>query len=345
MRSSCAAGALAVVLSAWPAVAQDTSAVAESLFREGKRLFEAGRLAEACPKLEESLRLDPESGGAQLLAATCLEKTGKLARAWSAYLSARRLARASGRDDRLSLAEAGAKRVEARVPSIVIHVAPEAMVEGLRVKLNGVEIGRGGWGTPTPVDPGNVVIAAIAPGYAAWSTQVTASAGGGTRDVKVPALVPEASAGSPAAAGAASMPAATEAATHPSRDPATRDSSGSRAPDGGSAPVGGYVIGGLGLVSLGVGAYYGVSSMEKQSDADSLCPSDECTNPDGVSLAKDAKSQRTVAWVFLGAGAAAVTVGAVWIATAGGRRDGSARASFGVAVGPAGGAGVVRGVF
>lgn len=51
--------ALAVLTVARPAVASDGAAAAEVLFAEGKRFVQDGNYAAACPKFEESQKLDP----------------------------------------------------------------------------------------------------------------------------------------------------------------------------------------------------------------------------------------------------------------------------------------------
>ncbi len=60
-----------------PAAAQPSNtALAESLFREGKRLSSEKKFAEACPKFAESYRLDPGLG-TLLNLATCHESEGQ----------------------------------------------------------------------------------------------------------------------------------------------------------------------------------------------------------------------------------------------------------------------------
>ena len=67
---------------AQPAQAQSDSAAARALFAEGRNLMADERYAEACPKFEESLRLD-HGMGTQFNLAHCWEKLGRTASAWS----------------------------------------------------------------------------------------------------------------------------------------------------------------------------------------------------------------------------------------------------------------------
>src|SRR5271156_4573673 len=89
----------AVLLSVASAGAQSNSAMAESLFRDGKKLLEERRFDEACPKFKESSRLGPASG-VELALGLCYEGQGKTASAWGAYVTAASLARRDGRHDR-----------------------------------------------------------------------------------------------------------------------------------------------------------------------------------------------------------------------------------------------------
>ena len=76
--------------------------------------MQQGKYAEACPKLEESMRLD--SGiGTQFNLADCNEHIGKLATAWAGFLDVAAAAKAASQPDREKVARgAGARAREPR---------------------------------------------------------------------------------------------------------------------------------------------------------------------------------------------------------------------------------------
>src|SRR5580698_4374486 len=132
---------LALLLAATAADAQSNSAMAESLFRDGKKLLEERRFDEACPKFKESSRLDPSSG-VELALGLCYEGQGKTASAWGAYVTAASLARRDGRHDRELAANKHAQALEPKLSHVTLVVAPETVaVAGLTVKQDGIVVG------------------------------------------------------------------------------------------------------------------------------------------------------------------------------------------------------------
>src|SRR4051812_44001967 len=91
----------AVLLMGAPAsaLAGDGAAAAEVLFSDGKRLAQEGNYAAACPKFEESQKLDPGMGTLYRLA-DCYEHVGRTASAWAAFVEVAGSAKTSGQQAR-----------------------------------------------------------------------------------------------------------------------------------------------------------------------------------------------------------------------------------------------------
>ena len=181
--------AVASLLLAPVALAQaGASAAAETLFRDGKKAFEEKRYSEACPKLQESYRLDPGTGTLLALAA-CHEGEGRTASAWTEFTDAATRAKQEGRADRAQAAQARAAALEAKLAKLTIRVARGADTgAGFEVKLDGVMIGAPSWGTALPVDRGRHALTASAPGKKPWSGAVTVVADSTAQTIEVPKL-------------------------------------------------------------------------------------------------------------------------------------------------------------
>lgn len=159
------------------------AAAAEVLFKQGKQLMEQKKYADACPKFEESQKLDPGLG-TQMNLALCYTELGRTASAWSLYLEVASQAKATNQPDREKKARDAAAALEGKLSNLTIEVASPP--EGLEVKRNGQPVGKASWGTPLPVDPGDVQVTAVAPGRKLWETTVKVTKG--TTTVKVPEL-------------------------------------------------------------------------------------------------------------------------------------------------------------
>ncbi|WP_437547273.1 hypothetical protein WME97_44955 [Sorangium sp. So ce367] len=324
-----AAGALAAAtaLAAAPAAAQPVSAqdqaAAQALFDEGRALAAAGKHAEACPKLEESYRLDPAIG-TQYYLAECLEGLGRTASAWTLYLQVGDLAAAAGQSARASYARQRAEGIAPSLVRLAIRV-PDALrsAPGLRVERDGSLVGPPQWGAAVPVDPGRHAIVVTAPGKKPWRHEVDASAPGTTVAVDVPPL--EDAPGAPAAGAAAPAPAPRPAPS-PRADAAPWS----------TQRVLGLVAGGAGLAAAAVGAGFGVHAMAKRDASnDGHCDAQDYCDPEGLGLREqslDAARVSTIA--FVGAGLA-LAGGAVLFFTAPSRTE-PAAAQVGVSIGPLG---------
>lgn len=232
--------ALAMFLAALVGGGRDAwadTAAAQALFDAARQLMAQGKHADACPKLEESQRLDPGIG-TQFNLAVCYEQIGRTASAWSTFLEVAGAAKAAGQLEREKVARQRATALEPRLIRLTI-TAPEGAPADLQVKRDGAVVGRAQWGIPVPVDPGKHTIEASAAGKAPFTKTIELGRAGASETVAIPPLA----AGAPARATAppATAPPATGAAP-PARPQMRRRSKGMM--------VTGIVLTSLGAVAL-----------------------------------------------------------------------------------------------
>jgi hypothetical protein len=286
-----------------PARAQgSSSAAAQGLFDQAKALMAAGKAVEACPKLEESQRLDPGSGTLINLA-HCYEETGRIASAWSTYLEAAAAASAVGNTDRETGARERAAALAPKVSNLVVDVPPESRVGGLRITRDGVDVGAAQWGLPIPSDEGAHEIIAAAPGRTEWRSTIAVEGHGTTSTVRVPKLAEIASALVPTG-----TPAAPVLTTASSNDSATEEP---RSSPLGAQRVGALALAGVGVAGLAVGTIFGLQAKSKKDEADETCDGGVCTTDSGVRAGEDAHKAGNIATIGMVVGTAAVVGGVV----------------------------------
>jgi hypothetical protein len=282
---------LASLALAGPAGAQSAEstqrAVAQSLFDEARALMAQQSYAEACPKLNESYRLEPASGTLINLA-ICHEAEGKLAMAYVEYNETLSRAQREGRRERERFAR---QRLGALTPKLtILRVQVEAPREAPRVTLDRVELAAAAWGIAIPLDPGEHVVEASVPERPPFRTRVLAQGEGEARTVRVPAFGAGARGGARAGGGS----------------PFARAPSGQR-----TAAI---VAGGVGLAGLGLGVVAGAVARTRWSDATDACPERRCADPRDVRLDAPAKAWADVATVsFVGGGLGLATGAVLWL--------------------------------
>jgi hypothetical protein len=174
-------------------VSAENRAAAEVLFRDAKALADKEQYEQACPKFQESHRIDPKPGTILNLA-VCHEKQGKVASAWLDYLEAASFAARAGQKDREAFAKEQAAKLDKTVPRLIVRV--RETTPGIVVKLDAAVVSEGVWGSATPVNPGKHTIEATALGYKAWENTFKIDNTPGNVEVFVPKLELE-SAGPP----------------------------------------------------------------------------------------------------------------------------------------------------
>lgn len=290
--SLAAAGSLA----SSPSLAQPSAAdrtLAEALFRDAKTLFGAGKVPEACAKFSESMQIDPRLG-TLLHLATCHEQEGKTATAWGEFTDAAGQAANAHQADREKIARDRIRVLEAKLSRVTITAA--SAVDGLEIKLDGKALGHAAIGTPVPVDPGEHSVQASAPGRKPWSTKIDVGQGPLLVQLAVPALEADALAPPPPKVEPPKSP--PPPAPAPSNDRRTW----------------GFVVGGVGVLGVAAGTFFGVSVLSKKSDAEKECAGRLCTQR-GLDLYDEARTASTLSTIGFAVGVVGLGAGAYLLLT------------------------------
>ena len=191
-----------------------------------------------------------------------------------------------------------AHALEGALVHVIIAVSAPSETQ---VTLDGEPIGAGGFGTPIPVDPGDHVVRATAPGKKAFEESFRVAAQAPDHTTRVPALEAE-------APPAASPPAPGPLEAVPAAAPAeTRRPSGHRTL--------GLVVGGAGVVVVGVGAFFGLHAFAEKHAAESECDATFCTQA-GLDAISSMKASEAVSTVSILAGVAAIGAGTYLVLSA-----------------------------
>jgi hypothetical protein len=283
-------GGIAVGLFAPREARADSKAVAEALFRDGSQLLVENHVDEACAKLAESQKIDPALG-TLLYLASCHEKQGHTASAWSEFSSAKQWAKRLMQTERMAFAEQHIASLERRLSAIVI--TPPA-IPGLELRVDDGLLSAAVGGTPLPLDPGEHTVEATAPGYVPWRTVVQVPSAPGTIAVDVPELAPVAD---------------SNETTKP--EPVAADAPPASTP-GGAPALKALTWSAIGLAGAGVaaGSLFGALAWSARDSAASACPGNRCS-PAGLDDIDHAKTYATVSTIAFGAGVVGAVAGGV----------------------------------
>lgn len=285
--------AVSVVAASSPARAADPSSEvsadalkrAREQFGQALALQTAGDWAGALALLKEvaAVKSTPQ---VRFNIAVCEEKLGRLVAALGDYELAAADARAERAEQVAEEVEGRLENLRQRIPKLTVKRGAGA--DTAIIAVDGVSVGDQVIGTAMPTDPGPHTVEAKAPGFKPFRTSVRlAEQQSETVEITLEAEPPP-----PVAAGPG----------------APRPEGRSRLP--------GYVIGGIGVASLGASAVFFGLRAGKISDLDKACPDRQC--PASAQSDIDAgKMYTTVANVTLAVGIAAVAGGLVLVLTSG----------------------------
>ncbi len=285
-----------------PAEAQSAADLskARTLFKEGVSLEAAGDWAGALSKFEDvaKVKTTPQ---VRFHMGRCKEHLGRLNEALGEYRLAEYDAQQSKAKELGEITKAR-EALEARVPKLLITRGTGA--ENAKIELDGVALGEAQVGKEVSVDPGPHRIAGTLPA-GEFEENVTV-AEGETKNVE---LVPPANLKRKSAEKASEEPEPTPEETPA---PVKVEKKGK-----GALP---WIIGGVGLVSLGASGYFYLQRNKAENDLNGICHGDICPTS-AQSKQDDGKKYATLTGVTLGVGIVGIGVATVMLLSGGGKTE------------------------
>jgi tetratricopeptide (TPR) repeat protein len=288
---------------------QDDKSVALALFEQGRTFVAQGDYANAAVKFEGAAKI-LHTFGILFNLATCYEKLGRTASAWSTWREAGSIARAARKPDDEARAAERERALAPALSQLTIVVPPTAKLPDLEIARNGGAVPRAAWDTALPVDPGEQSIELHASGRKAQRLSIVVAPNGDKKTLTIPVLEadPTASQVTPPAPVAEGP----NVATAPPVDTAKPSSSRS---------VVGWVTAGAGAAVLVAGIVEWRLGQGKMDDALSqanaaIASNDRASYQAASDDHASGQTQRTVGFVLLGVGGAATVTGVALALTA-----------------------------
>jgi hypothetical protein len=261
---------------------------ADALFAHGVLLMKADNCTDAIPEFLKSNELD-SSAATLLNLGTCYARLGRKATAWKTYQKAAVAAQTESAD---ALRERALQAMALLGPTLTkVQIVASKESPPLALRLNGETLSDYD-GLPIPLDPGENVIEAAAPGREPWRRTIKTGDLGATLVIQVPDLPPM-----------VQQHAVGLAAPLPEKE--TTRPADLRLP--------GAILGGVGVAALAVGTAFGISAQNGYEASNANCEGNRCTQT-GIDQRDTAHEKATVSTIAFSVGAVVLATGIVlWI--------------------------------
>jgi hypothetical protein len=259
----------------------DKRALAQVYFDQAREFMKVGNYEKACPLFAESQRLDP-GGGTLLNLALCHEAQGKTASAWGEFKEAGQMAIHEGREGREKIARDHAAALEPQLVRLTVKMTDKAKTtQGMRITIDGTELGSAAWGMAVPIDPGAHEMVAEAPEKMSFRATINVAPKQRLTEVDVPDLV--------------DAPKIVKIQHGGILGPATSTA--------------GWVTVGVGVAAIGLGSYFGLKANALNQDAKKAGCLDTCPDRASKNSSDQAQVDANISTAVIGGGILVAAIG------------------------------------